>query len=101
MNDSLFLIAITVLEVYKALISLDVEKSAGIDNISPRLLQSYAIAICEPLYHLFSQSLNHATLPSCWKVHKIVPIYKVGDANSGKNYRLISTIVPYHCYQLC
>ena len=30
------------------------------------------IAICESLHHLFSQSLNHATLPLCWKIHKIV-----------------------------
>ena len=92
MHDSLHSITITIPEVYEALISLDVEKSAGIDNISPRVLQSCATAICEPLHHLFSQSLRHATLPSCWKIHKIVPIFKAGDANSVKNYRPISLL---------
>ena len=48
------------------------------------------IAICEPLHHLFSQSSNHATLPLCWKNHKIVTIFKAGDANSVKNYHPIS-----------
>ena len=85
-------LAITVSEVYEVLISLDVERSAGIDNISPRVLQSCTIAICEPLHHLFSQSLNHATLPSSWKIHKIVPIFKAGDANSVKNYCPISLL---------
>ena len=78
--------------IYKALISLDIEKSAGIDNISPRVLQSCAIGICEPLHHLFSQSLYHAILPSSWKIHKIVPLFKAGDANSVKNYRPISLL---------
>ena len=39
-----------------------------------------------------SQSLNHATLPSSWKIHKIVPIFKAGDANSVKNYCPISLL---------
>ena len=73
---SLRLLVATVPEVYKALISQDVEKSAGIDNISPRALQSCAIATCELLHHLFSQSLNHVTLPSSWKIHKIEHLYE-------------------------
>ena len=41
---------------------------------------------------LISQSLNHATLPSCWKIHKIVPISKAEDANTVKNYHPISLL---------
>ena len=77
----------------EALISLDVEKSAGINKISPRILHSRASALCEPFHHLFSQSLCHATLLSCWKIHKIVPIFKAGDSNSVKNYRPISLLL--------
>jgi len=56
-HDSLSSITITVPDVYKTLISLDPEKPAGIDNIPPRVLQSCATALCEPLHHLFF--LNH------------------------------------------
>jgi len=44
-DDSLHLITIAVTEVYKALISLDVGKSAGIDEISPTVLQNCATVI--------------------------------------------------------
>ena len=57
-HNSLQSITITVADVYQALISLDVNRSAGIGNISPRVLQSCAVALSEPLYHLL---LNHST----------------------------------------
>ena len=91
-QDSLNSITITVADVYEALISLDVEKSLGTDKISPRILCSCAEALCEPLHHLFSLSLRYATLPNCWKVHKIVPVFKAGDHNSANNYRPISLL---------
>ena len=91
-RDSLNSLTITVPDVYEALISLDVEKSPGMDKISPRVLQSCAEALCEPFHHLFSLSLRYATLPSSWKMHKITPVFKAGDPNSVKNYRPISLL---------
>ena len=67
-----------------------VEKSAGIDDISPRVLQSCAEALYKPLHHLFSN--NYALVPSSWKIHKIVSIFKAGDVNSVRNYRPISLL---------
>ena len=55
-------------------------------------MQSCAEPLTEPLLHLFSQSLRYATLPTSWKVHKIVPIPKAGDPHSVKNYRSISLL---------
>ena len=46
-------ITISVTDVYRALVSFDVEKS-GMDKISLRVLRGYAEAHCEPLHHLFS-----------------------------------------------
>ena len=86
-HNSLQSITITVADIYQALISLDVDKATGIDNIYPRVLQSCAVALSEPLHQLFTQSLHHSTLPTCWKIHKIVPIFKAGDSNCVKNYR--------------
>ena len=91
-HDSLKSITITVADVYEALISLDVEKSPGTDKISPRILRSCAETLCEPLHYLFSLSLRYATLPNCWKVHKIVPVFKAGNHNSANNYRPISLL---------
>ena len=91
-HDSLSSITISIADVFEALVSLDVGKSPGIDKISPRVLRSCAEALTEPLYHLFSQSLRYATLPSSWKVHKIVPVPKAGDLTSVKNYRPISLL---------
>ena len=91
-HESLNSITITVTDVFEALISLDVEKSCGIDRIAPKVLHSCAGPLCEPLHHLFSMSLRHATLPSSWKIHKVIPIFKAGDHCSVRNYRPISLL---------
>ena len=81
------LINITVPEVYEA---LDIDKSCGINRIAPRVLYNCAGPLCEPLHHLFSMSLRHATLPSSWKLHKVISISKSGDQRSVRNYRPLS-----------
>ena len=55
------------------------------NKISPRVLQSCAEALTEPLHHLVTQSLCYAILPSSWKINKIVPVPKAGDPNLVKN----------------
>jgi len=77
MHISLSNVSISVEEVHEALVSLDVQKSPGIDQISPRILQNCVDPLCGPLHHLFTQSLFQAYLPSCWKVHKVVPVLKL------------------------
>jgi len=91
-DEPLSSINITVPEVYEALTSLDIDKSCGIDRIAPRVLYNCAGPLCEPLHHLFSMSLRHATLPSSWKLHKVIPIFKSGDQCSVRNYRPISLL---------
>ena len=44
-------------EVFEALSSLDPTKAMGIDGISSRFLKNCAIALYEPLHHLFTISL--------------------------------------------
>ena len=63
-HNSLSSITISSTDVFEALVSLGVEKSPGMDKISPRVLQSCAVALTEPLHHLFSLSLCYGTLPS-------------------------------------
>ena len=88
----MYAINITVANVYEALISLDINKFAGFDDIAPVVLQSCAEALCEPLHDLFTLSLRYAVVPSSWKIHKVVPIFKPGDPNSVKNYHPFSLL---------
>jgi len=91
-TDCISSISFTIEEVYDALVTLDPTKSPGIDIISPKILQTCASILCHPLHHLFSMSLHRACIPSSWKFHKIVPIFKAGDKTSVKNYRPISLL---------
>ena len=61
---SLCTISISIEEVHEALVSLDAQKLP----VSPKILQNCADALCGPRYHLFTQSLSQAYLPSCWEV---------------------------------
>ena len=79
-------------EVYEALVSLDHTKAMGLDGYCPALLKSCAIALYEPLTHLFNLSVTNHCLPAEWKLHGITPIYKAGDRSSVKNYRPISLL---------
>jgi len=90
--ESLDSITVFVTDVYEALTSLDVNKSCGIDGIAPRVLRCCAGVLCVPLHHLFSMSLCHATLPSNWKIHKVMPVFKTGDPASATNYHPISLL---------
>ena len=51
------------LDVFKALRSLDGSKAMGCDDISPVVLKHCAIALYQPLYHLFSLSISQYYLP--------------------------------------
>ena len=80
------------LDVFHALQSLDPSKAMGCDGISPKLLKNCALALYQPLHHLFSLSLSQYYLPMDWRVHLIKPIFKSGDKTCIKNYRPISLL---------
>ena len=64
----------------------------GIDNIGPRILKCSALALYQPLHHLFISCLSQHCIPNEWRIHLIVPIHKSGDKASVKNYRPISLL---------
>ena len=80
------------LDVFRVLRSLDPSKAMGCDGISPKLLKNCALALYQPLHHLFSLSLLQNYLPSEWRTHLIKPIFKSGNKNSVRNYRPISLL---------
>jgi len=79
---SLSTIEISEIDVYFTLSTLDPKKSTGADQIGPMVLKSCSTVLCKPLHHLYLMSLRYATIPQCWKVHKIMPMFKSGNRNS-------------------
>ena len=67
-------------------------KAMGIDGIAPKVLKSCALALNQPIHHLFVLGLSQHYLPKEWRLHLITPIYKSGNKSSVKNYRLISLL---------
>ena len=61
---------------YEQLIRLDVSKSPGYDNISPRLYNYAAHILAAPLCHLINSSIISRQVPSYWKYSAIMPIPK-------------------------
>ena len=85
-------ISFTPQDIFNILSSLDTNKAMGIDNISPKVLKYCASVICTPIHYLFTQCLLQCTLPSEWKIHCIIPIFKTGDRAMVSNYRPISLL---------
>ena len=85
-------IVITEDEVLQVLSSLDPSKAAGYDKIGPKLLKHCALALYQPLHHLFCLSLQQSYIPDEWRMHLISPIFKSGDKSLVNNYRPISLL---------
>ena len=64
----------------------------GLDGIGPNVLKYCALALYQPLYRLFRVSILNHSLPTEWKIHGIIPIFKSGDKGSVANYRPISLL---------
>ena len=79
-------------EVFAILSSLDITKSAGLDDINPKILNFCAQSLLQPVCHLFNVSISTSKLPIQWRSHRITPIHKSGDKSLISNYRPISLL---------
>lgn len=80
-------------DVLKALLSLNVNKGAGPDGFSPKLMKNCAHALSKPLTMLFQRSLDQGFVPAVLKNSRVVPIFKSGKKGSATNYRPV-VIIP-------
>ena len=74
------------------LLSLDISKATGPDNIPAALLIYCAPYISSSLSNLFYKSLKLRRIPTAWKISNIVPIPKSGPFKEVTNYRSISLL---------
>ena len=83
-------IDISIEVIDKVLQKLRIDKAAGVDNLSPRLLFHIKEGIRYPLYTIFNKSLNAGGVPLDWRRAYVSPIHKKGCQNLAENYRPIS-----------
>ncbi len=83
-------IEITTKMVEKKILSLDVNKACGPDEIHPRLIKELVNEVSTPLATIFNKSLREGYVPRDWRNAHVSPIYKKGARNLAQNYRPIS-----------
>ena len=76
--------------IEKLLLSLDVNKAPGLDQIHPRVLKETAKTIAHPIAIIFRKSQGSGILPTQWLKAAITPIFKKGDRSDPANYRPVS-----------
>ena len=76
-------------EVEKIILGFKNNRSAGIDNIGPKILKEVCLEIANPLTHIFNLSFSTGVVPDSLKLAKVIPIYKKGDRNDPGNCRPI------------
>ena len=79
------------MEVKNILINSKPKLGAGFDKISLKLLKS-SYNIIMALSHIFNLSLSAGKVISDFKIAKVIPLYKKGDASDINNYRPISLL---------
>ena len=86
-----FDITISEQEVFHVLSHLKANKSAGADNIPPRLLKEGAAWLCVPLAKIFNRSIKEMTFPMKFKLGKVCPVPKKSRPTK-KDFRPISVL---------
>ena len=76
--------------VRKEILTLNINKSSGPDEICPIMLINLVDFVANPLALLMNATINNGTLPKDWKKAFVSPIYKKGARNHAENYRPIS-----------
>ena len=76
--------------VLELLLSLNIHKACGPDEIPSHLLKEACKEIAPSLSFIFQASLQQCTVPLDWKRTNIVPLFKKGDRSTPSNYRPVS-----------
>ena len=71
---------------------VNVKKSTGYDNISPRLLKISSSEIAEPLTNLINMSIKTSIFPDILKQAEVSPLFKKDDNMNKNNFRPVSIL---------
>jgi len=82
----------SVYELAECILSLNVNKAVGHDNIPAYFLKAVPTVLASSLYPFLDFSFNHGIFPENCKIAKVIPIHKTGDKSDPNNYRSISIL---------
>ena len=79
-------------ELKVAFMKLEPDKSAGFDEINPRVVKYVSTEIFKPLKYIINLSVRQGEVPEKLKIARVVPVFKDGDRTEVSNYRPISIL---------
>ena len=79
-------------EVLSIINRLKTKTSSGPDELSSDTLKKIKLDILRPLTFLINALLEDGLFPDFWKLAKLIPLFKGGDATDSQNYRPISLL---------
>ena len=82
----------TSLEVEELLKGLDQGKATGWDEVSPRVVKQVVAELAGPLSQLYNGCMREGRYPKCFKLARVVPVFKVEDPTQFSNYRPVSVL---------
>ena len=68
---SMYFEPITEVEVTDLILSLDVSKPSGHDDISPLIVKDCCSILCKPLVYLYNLSIEQGVVPEDFKIAKV------------------------------
>jgi Reverse transcriptase (RNA-dependent DNA polymerase) len=83
---------VTHAEIIQATKLLQPKMTLDMDGLSIWLVQKIILAIAISLQHIFFESFRQGSVPSQFKIAKIVPVFKTGAKDCMDNYRPISLL---------
>ena len=89
-SNSFFFKPVTTTDILTYIQQLNVDKSAGPEDIPIKIIKMSASVIAPVLEHLFNKCLINGVFPDSLKIGKIVPIHKKGPKMN------VATIDPQH-----
>ena len=75
--------------VLKLLKDMNIDKAAGIDNLSGKFLKDGANILAKPISKICNLSIKYSVFPTDCQVAKLKTLYKKGSTTLPRNYQLI------------
>ena len=78
--------------VLKLLKDMNIDKAAGIDNLSGKFLKDAANVLAKPISEICNLSIKYSVFPTDCQISKLKPLFKKGFTTLPKNYCPISLL---------
>lgn len=79
-------------QIAKVCDSLNVNKSAGYDNITPKMLMKSRELVIDILMKIFNNIVQQKKYPDVLKIHKVIPIPKKPNSRNVSEFRPVAVL---------